>query len=34
MNKGIKITGKIEQYLTDIHGVKRKIGENHNTISS
>jgi len=34
MNTGIKITGKIEQYLTDVHGVKRKIGENHNTISS
>ena len=34
MNKGIKITGLVEQFLTDIHGVKRKIGENHNTIST
>ncbi len=30
----IIITGKIEQYLTDIHGVNRKISEHHNTISS
>ena len=30
----LKISGLVETYLTDKNGVKRKVGEQHNTISS
>ena len=30
----MKITGFVETYLTDKNGVKRKVGEQHNTISA